>query len=314
MKILITGGAGFIGSHLVASHLNKDDEVFVVDNLITGQEANIQEFKTNTKFHFLQKNVIHYDFSDIPEVDVVYHMASPASPIQYKKYPVETLQVNSTGTNNVLEFIRQHSPKARFLLASTSEIYGDPLQHPQTEEYWGNVNTLGPRSCYDEAKRFGEALANTYLTKFNIDIRIARIFNTYGPKMEKNDGRVISNFVVQALTKQPITIYGDGKQTRSFCYVSDLVKGLQTLATKDGLKGKVTNIGNPDERTITELAQLVKEMTKTSSEIVYKPIDADDPKKRKPDITKAKDLLEWQPTVTITEGLEKTIEYFKKVV
>jgi nucleoside-diphosphate-sugar epimerase len=311
MKILITGGAGFIGSHLTAFHLEKGDSVYVIDNFITGSKENIIPYEKNELYRFIEGNVITFDFASLAvPFDISYHLASPASPIQYKKHPVETLQVNAQGTYNVLEHVKKTG--GSFLVASTSEVYGDPLVHPQPESYWGNVNSAGVRSCYDEGKRFAEAMTMTYYRSFGVDARIVRIFNTYGPNMEKNDGRVVSNFIMQALTGQPITIYGDGTQTRSFCYVSDLVRGLNLLATVDIKDDRIINIGNPDEKTMLELAQKVKELTGTGSEIVFQPIDADDPKKRKPDITKAQTILGWQPTVSLDQGLQKTIAYFKE--
>jgi len=309
MNVLIAGGAGFIGSNLTKFHLKCKDNVFIIDNLITGSIKNIKPFFKYNSLHFIQEDIISYDFAKLPSFNVIYHLASPASPCQYKKNPIETLRVNSQGTYNLLEFARK-SQNSVFVLASTSEVYGDPLVHPQPESYWGNVNPNGIRSCYDESKRFAEALAMTYFRKFNLNIRIARIFNTYGPNMEKNDGRVISNFIVQGLTNKPITICGDGKQTRSFCYVSDMVKGLYLLANTDKIPGQVFNLGNPVEKTILEVAAVIKEMTKTKSKIIFQPIDSDDPKKRKPDITRAKQLLKWKPEVSLQEGLQKTINYF----
>lgn len=312
MRILITGGAGFIGSHLSEFHLNKEDTVFVIDNLITGSKENIKKLFDNPKFHFYQEDLLTFNFSLLTSnFDIIYHLASPASPIQYKKHPIETLRVNSEGTYKLLEYIKQ-SKRNTFVLASTSEVYGDPQEHPQTESYWGNVNPHGVRSCYDEGKRFAEAVSMTYFRQFNLDIRIARIFNTYGPNMEKNDGRVVSNFIMQALTDKPITIYGKGEQTRSFCYVSDMVKGLYLLGTTKGIAGEVINLGNPDEDSILELARLIQKMTNSSSYIINKPIEEDDPRRRKPDITKAKKILNWTPKIDFENGLQQTIEYFKK--
>lgn len=310
MKILITGGAGFIGSNLTEFHLEKNDEIYVIDNFITGNKKNIEPFLKNSSYHFTQGDVRNFVFSTLPSFDIVYHLASPASPIQYKKYPIETLMVNGMGTYNLLEFFKISKSKV-FIFSSTSEIYGDPQVHPQPENYWGNVNPVGTRSCYDEAKRFAEALIYSYFRKNNLDLRIARIFNTYGPNMEKNDGRVVSNFIMQALQKKPITIYGDGRQTRSFCFVSDMIKGLYQMAIAHNIAGEIINLGNPDEKTIIDLAKIIKRMTNSESDIVNQPIEADDPKKRKPDITKAKELLCWQPTVNLHDGLIKTIEYFK---
>jgi len=310
MKVLIAGGAGFIGSNLASYHLDRDDEVYIIDNYITGQVKNIELLNIGSSVHFLEGDIVNFDFSGVPCVDIIYHLASPASPIQYKKYPVETLMTNALGTKNLLDFMQKSESKS-FVLASTSEVYGDPLVHPQKEDYWGNVNPNGVRSCYDEGKRFAESLSKTYQRKYNLNIRIARIFNTYGPNMEQLDGRVISNFIMQALRNNPITIYGDGTQTRSFCYVSDLVSGLYLLATTKNIEGEVINLGNPNELTIKDMAEMVKTMTHSQSQIVFEPIDEDDPKKRKPDIEKALKLLHWKPSVNLEDGLAKTIQYFK---
>ena len=310
MKILITGGAGFIGSNLAAFHAEKNDSVVVIDNLLTGSKKNIEQLLIDTRIEFIEKDICEIDIDSLPEFDLIYHLASPASPDKYKKYPVETLMVNSVGTKKMLDLALKNK-NCIFFLASTSEVYGDPLVHPQVESYFGNVNTVGPRSCYDEAKRFAEAITTTYVNKFGLDARIARIFNTYGPNMEESDGRVISNFISQALSNKPLTVYGPGKQTRSFCYVSDLLDGIHSLATVKGLKGQIVNLGNPEEISIIDLAQIVTKMTKSSSKIEYKAIDADDPKKRKPDISKAGKLLNFSPKIKLREGLEKTIEYFK---
>ncbi len=311
MKILITGGAGLIGSNLSSHYLNKGDSVTVIDNFITGQRKNIEKFKEKPDFSFIEADTTTFDFNKLQQFDIIYHLASPASPIQYKKHPLKTLLANSTGTKNVFEFALKSKTK-RVVIASTSEVYGDPLEHPQKETYFGNVNTFGERSCYDESKRFAEALAYTYIYKFKLDIRIARIFNTYGPNMEKNDGRVISNFIVQALSKRPLTIYGTGKQTRSFCYVSDMVSGLYQLGNIKTPKHKIMNLGNPTEINILELAKIIQQLTKTSSKIVFKPGSEDDPKKRLPDITLAKKLLKWSPRVDLKPGLLQTIKYFKE--
>jgi len=311
MNILIAGGAGFIGSNLTNYHLKKKDHVFVIDNLITGSQKNIESFFPNTNFHFIEDDITKLNFSSLPGFDIIYHLASPASPVQYKKYPIETLLTNSIGTHNLLEFFKKSNSKS-LVIASTSEVYGDPLIHPQTENYWGNVNPVGIRACYDEGKRFSEAISTTYFRKYNLNIRIARIFNTYGPNMEKEDGRVVSNFIYQALTNKPITIYGKGTQTRSFCYVSDMTKALYLLATTPNIRGEIINLGNPSEKSILELANIVKNLANSKSSIVFRPIDEDDPRQRKPDITKAKTKLNWEPKIPLKEGLLKTMEYFKK--
>ncbi len=310
MKVFITGAAGFIGSNLVNYHLSLNDEVYGLDNFVTGMRENITHALKNKSFHFTETDLINYSFTDIPSVDIVYHLASPASPIQYKKHPIQTLRVNSEGTYRTLEFVKKSGSKT-FVLASTSEVYGDPEIHPQPETYWGNVNTVGPRACYDEGKRYAEALCYSYIRKYDLDVRIARIFNTYGPNMEQNDGRVISNFIMQSLTGKPLTVYGTGKQTRSFCFISDMVSGLHKLATTPYLKSEIINIGNPDERTIINLATYIQQKTKTTSIIKSCAIDGDDPKQRQPDISKAKKMLGWQPTVPLNKGLDKTITYFK---
>lgn len=311
MNILITGGAGFIGSNLAAFHLANGDAVTVIDNFITGIHKNIESLQDQKDFTFHQGDITTFDFSTLSPFDTIYHLASPASPVQYKKYPIETLMTNALGTQRLLEFMRS-SGSGTFVISSTSETYGDPTVHPQTEEYWGNVNPVGIRSCYDEAKRFAEALTMAYYRTHKLNVRIARIFNTYGPNMEREDGRVVSNFIMQALTQKPITIYGDGTQTRSFCYVSDMVEGLVKLASTKNIEGEVINLGNPTEKTMLELADLVKRLTESSSEVVHQPIDQDDPKKRKPDISKAKKMLGWEPVVPLEDGLKKTILYFKE--
>lgn len=313
MHILITGSAGFIASHLAEHILSLGHTVTGIDNFLTGSPKNIEQLKNNPGFHFIESDILSFDYSSIKEpVDIIFHMASPASPIQYKKYPIETLQVNSLGTKQVLDYATEK--KALVVYASTSEVYGDPLVHPQVEWYWGNVNPNGVRSCYDEAKRFGEAMCMSYVRAKKTQVRIARIFNTYGPRMDVNDGRVVSNFIVQALKNEPLALYGTGNQTRSFCYVSDLVLGLWALATKQLETGVVINLGNPNEMTIAEIANKIKLATESTSVLVKKPIDQDDPLKRKPDISKAKEMLEWEPSVTLDEGLRKTIEYFKSVL
>ena len=308
MRILVTGGAGFIGSHLCASLLEKGQEVMCVDNLFSGSRRNIYRFMNNPRFEFIRHDVT------IPitiEADQIYNLACPASPVHYQVNPVKTVKTNVMGTINMLGIAKR--VKARILQASTSEVYGDPTVHPQREDYWGNVNPIGPRSCYDEGKRLAETLMMDYHRQNGVDVRIARIFNTYGPCMWEKDGRVVSNFIVQALTCKPLTIYGDGTQTRSFCYVSDLVRGLQTLMETPGITGPI-NLGNPEEFTMIQLAELVREMTGTNSEIRYEPLPKDDPVRRRPDITLAKQLLGWEPTVPLRKGLRLTIDYFERLL
>lgn len=311
---LVTGGAGFIGSHLVDALLAKGHTVFVLDNLITGNEENLLEAKKNANFTFIKHDVINVfnneTMKQCSNVSYIFHLASPASVVDYQKYPEETARVNSIGTTNMLEYARKTG--AKFLFASTSEVYGDPREHPQKETYWGNVNPNGVRACYDESKRFGEMMTMLYVRKYGMDARIVRIFNTYGPRMRKNDGRVVSNFINQALEGKPMTMYGDGKQTRSFCYVSDLVEGLTKAMFTEGTKADVINLGNPEEYTMIDLAQKIKVMTGSSSDIVHTDLPLDDPTQRRPDIAKAKQLLGWEPMVSVDEGLKKTIEYYKR--
>lgn len=306
MRILVTGGAGFLGSHLCEYLLRKEHEVVCLDNLITGTIKNIAHLADRGNFHFIKHDVTEYIFVD-GAVDYVLHFASPASPIDYMQLPIQTLKVGGLGTHKALGVAK--AKKAKFLLASTSEVYGDPLVNPQVEEYWGNVNPIGPRSCYDESKRFAEALSMAYRRHHGIDTRIVRIFNTYGPRMRRDDGRVIPAFINQALKGEEITIFGDGKQTRSFCYVSDLIEGIYRLMGAQ--IHTPVNLGSPSEMTMAELAQKIIELTKSKSKTVYKPLPQDDPKKRRPDISKARELLNWEPSVELEEGLEKTIEYFK---
>ncbi len=304
--VLITGGAGFIGSHLCDLFLNKGYRVICVDNFITGQKENIAHHKKDKKFNLIEHNItqpLHIK----GDVDMVLHFASPASPVDYLNFPIQTLKVGSLGTHNSLGLAK--AKKARFLLASTSEVYGDPLVHPQTEEYWGNVNPVGPRGVYDEAKRFAEAITMAYHRVHKVDTKIVRIFNTYGPRMRLRDGRAIPNFISQALKNEPITVYGDGSQTRSFCYVSDLVDGIYKLINSN-LHNPV-NIGNPYEMSLKELAVFIKEMTLSKSKLVIKPLPTDDPRQRQPDISQAKCKLKWQPKVGLKEGLATTIEYFR---
>jgi UDP-glucuronate decarboxylase len=304
MKILVTGGAGFIGSHLIDRLMEQDHEVICLDNFYTGHKRNIVKWLGDPRFE-----LIRHDITEPIrlEVDQIYHLACPASPIHYQYNPVKTIKTNVLGTLYMLGLAKR--VKARLLLASTSEVYGDPDVHPQPEEYRGNVNCIGPRSCYDEGKRVAETLAFEYYREHKVDIRVARIFNTYGPRMLENDGRVVSNFVVQALRGIPLTVYGDGSQTRSFCYVSDLVEGLTRLMNGDFI-GPV-NIGNPGEYTILELAREIQKMIDPTSDVVFKPLPEDDPKQRQPDITRAKTYLDWEPTIPLKEGLKMTIEDFR---
>src|SRR3990167_2747381 len=310
MKVLITGGAGFIGFILVLFFLDKGNEVWAIDNFVTGNRGNIKDFSGNKNFHFIEADIIEYDYSGLPGFDLVYDLASPASPADFERLSFEIFKVNSIGVINILDFFVKSKSKT-FVFASTSEVYGDPEVSPQPETYFGNVHTTGRRSPYDEGKRFAEAVIAAYTRKYKIDTRLARIFNTYGPNMNREDGRFISNFINQALTGKPLTVYGEGLQTRSSCYVSDMVSGLYLLGIKKNLKGEIINIGNPDERTVLEVAELVKKLVNTESEIIYKPIGEDDPKRRCPDIAKAKKLLEWSPKVNLEEGLKLTIDYFK---
>ena len=307
MRVLITGAAGFLGSHLCDRFLAEGHSVIGLDNFITGHPDNIAHLNGNERFEFVRHDISTYTYV-AGELDGVLHFASPASPIDYLELPIQTLKVGSLGTHNALGLAKAKG--ARFFLASTSEVYGDPLVHPQTEAYWGNVNPVGPRGVYDEAKRFAEAITMAYHTYHGVDTRIIRIFNTYGPRMRPRDGRVVSNFIVQALTGEPLTIYGDGSQTRSFCYASDEVEGIYRLF----LHGdhNPTNIGNPDEYTVTQLAELVVELTGTAAPIVYEPLPADDPKVRKPDITRARTMLGWEPSVHVRDGLARTIAYFQQ--
>src|SRR5271154_7169888 len=299
---LVTGGAGFLGSHLCDELLRRGNRVICVDNLETGSLVNIEHIRA-PGFVLLHKDIIEPYFVDEP-IDFVYHLASPASPIDYLRLPLHTLKVGSYGTHHTLGLAK--AKRARFLIASTSEVYGDPLEHPQSESYWGHVNPIGPRGVYDEAKRYAEALTMAYHRQQGVDTAIVRIFNTYGARMRPHDGRAIPTFLRQALANRPLTVFGDGSQTRSFCYVSDLIRGLVALAESG--HHEPVNIGNPDEFTLLELAETIKELTGSSSEIVYEALPEDDPKQRKPDITLAKDLLGWTPEVELREGLQRTID------
>lgn len=314
MNILITGGGGFIGSHLTKYYLKNNHFVVVIDNFITGSKKNLEEVKNYQNLKIIEADLVNFDFSYFKNqsFDIVYDLASPASPALFEKLAFEIIKVNSLGLMNLLDFFVKSKSKT-FVFSSTSEVYGDPKINPQKEDYFGNVNPNGKRSVYDEGKRFAESIIFAYFRKYKIDVRIARIFNTYGPFMKKNDGRFISNFINQALNNESITIYGDGKQTRSACYISDMIDGLVLFGEKEDFAGQVINLGNPDERKIIEIAKLIKKLTNSKSEIVFKPIDEDDPKKRCPDITKAKKLLFWSPKINLEKGLKLTIDYFKKI-
>ena len=304
-RTLVTGGAGFLGSHLCDYLLNKGHQVICIDNLVTGSLTNIKHIR-NDRFNFIEHNVTKFIDIDGP-LDYILHFASPASPIDYLKFPIPTLKVGSLGTHNALGLAKKK--KSIFLIASTSEVYGDPLVHPQSEDYWGNVNPIGPRGVYDEAKRFAEAITMAYHRYHSVDTKIVRIFNTYGPRMRLNDGRAIPNFLKQALTGKELTAYGDGSQTRSFCYVSDLIEGIYRLLTSN-INGP-TNIGNPTEMTIQQMAEKVLQATSSHSKISYKPLPEDDPKIRQPNIEKAVKYLDWEPQIKLEEGLITTIKYFK---
>ena len=307
LKILVTGGAGFIGSHLCARLLEDGHDVLCVDNLLTGSERNIEPLRNHPRFSFLQHDVTT-PFQT--EADAVFHLASPASPVGYMEHPIETILVNSYATYLLLEEARRQ--KAMFLYSSTSEAYGDPLEHPQREDYWGNVNPIGPRACYDESKRLGETLTMVYYRQYQVNARIVRIFNTYGPNSQADDGRMIPNFIMQALQNKALTIYGDGSQTRSICYVSDLVDGLVRAMFTPHTAGEVFNLGNTDEQSVLEYAQLIIKLCNTSSSLIFEPGRIDDPERRRPDISKAQRVLGWQLRVSKEEGLRRTIEWFSK--
>ena len=309
MRVLITGAAGFLASHLSDRFLADGHSVVGLDNFITGNPENIAHLMGNERFEFIHHNISTYTYVAGP-VDGVLHFASPASPVDYLEFPIATLKVGALGTHNALGLAKAKG--ARFFLASTSEVYGDPLEHPQTEKYWGNVNPIGPRGVYDEAKRFAEAMTMAYHRYHGIDTRIVRIFNTYGPRMRPNDGRVVSNFIVQALSNEPLTIYGDGSQTRSFCFVADEVEGIYRLFMRGD--NDPTNVGNPNEFTVRQLAELVIELTGTRSQIVQRELPVDDPKVRRPDITRAREMLDWEPKVSLREGVTRTIDYFRSVL
>ena len=309
VRILVTGGAGFLGSHLCDRLLADGREVLCVDNYFTGRRANILHLLDNRNFEVMRHDVT---FPLYVEVDQIFNLACPASPVHYQHDPVQTTKTSVHGAINMLGLAKRL--RARIFQASTSEVYGNPIVHPQTEDYWGNVNPIGPRACYDEGKRCAETLFFDYHRQFNLPIRVARIFNTYGPRMHPNDGRVVSNFIVQALTNQPITLYGDGSQTRSFCYVDDLIEGFVRFMALEGDETGPLNLGNPGEFTMLELAELVLRLTGSSSSVVHLPLPADDPLQRRPDITKAGRLLGWEPQVPLEEGLRRTIAYFRALL
>jgi dTDP-glucose 4,6-dehydratase len=307
MRVLITGGAGFIGSHLVDYYLNTENEIVVIDSLITGSEENIAQHLEKKGIQFIKQDICNV--SDVDgHIDLILHFASPASPFDYLRYPIKTMKTASLGTTNMLELARKKS--AKFLLASTSEVYGDPMVHPQKEEYWGNVNPVGPRSVYDEGKRFAEAITIAYHRKYKVSTNIIRIFNTYGERMREGDGRVIPTFVNQALKNEPLSVFGDGKQTRSFCYISDMVDGIVRAAQT--VHVMPINLGNPKEYTILELADIIKKLCPSTSDLKFLPIPEDDPKRRKPDISKAIELLKWQPKTSLEQGLKNVIDRFRR--
>lgn len=312
MRVLVTGGAGMIGSHLVDALLARGDTVIVIDNYLTGRRSNLAHLAAHRALTIMEADIADADGAprDLPAIDHVYHLASPASPIDFARYPLETLMTNAAGTRVALDVAQRHG--ARFLLASTSEIYGDPEEHPQSETYTGNVNPLGPRSCYDEGKRFAESLTISFWRQQGLDVRIARLFNTYGPRNRIDDGRVVPTFCVQALTGQPLTIFGDGQQTRSLCHIDDLVRGLLVLMETEGLDGEVMNLGCPEEQTVEQIARTVLALTGSPSGIEWRPLPVDDPTRRCPDIGKARRLLGWEPGVSLEDGLERTLGYFQE--
>jgi len=316
--VVITGAAGFLASHLCDQVLQAGGKVIGVDNYLTGQEKNLAHLTGNPQFRFIKADVSTDPTGYLPteKIDLILHFASPASPPLYQKYPIETYLVNSWGTHQLLQYLHQHHPESRFLFASTSEIYGDPEQHPQTEAYFGNVNPNGSRSCYDEAKRLGETICGVHTRDLGMDVRMVRIFNTYGPRMNPRDGRVIPQFIMEALENKPLSIQGDGSQTRSYCYVDDLVKGILSLTASENGRGQTVNIGNPEEFTVSQTAQIIWQAIKPNTEpqLIFKDLPKDDPLRRKPDITRAKELLGWRPEISFNQGLQQTIEYFKKLV
>ena len=311
MADLVAGGAGFIGSHLCDRLIHEGRTVICLDNFLTGRRANVEHLLSSPRFSLMELDLIE----GAPEVEVerIYHLASPASPPGYARFPIETMRVNSEGTRHLLDLAA--TTRARFLYASTSEVYGDPLEHPQRETYRGNVSSTGPRSMYDEAKRFGEALTTAYQKSHAVDARIVRIFNTYGPRSDPDDGRLVPNFVVQALTERPMTVYGDGLQTRSLCFVSDLVEGLVRVMESDRASGEIINLGNPAEHTVMEYAQMIRELAGSTSQVVFTPYAVgDDPQRRRPDIAKAREVLAWEPSIGLEDGLSRTIEYFRSEI
>jgi len=312
VRILVTGGAGFIGSHLVEHLVIEGHDVVATDNFLTGVPENLDHLRGRPNFTFLPQDMAQPLRAELVDdkFDRIYNLASPASPKGYSRYPIETLLVNSQGTYSALELARRHG--ARFMQASTSEVYGDPLIHPQVESYWGNVNPNGPRACYDEGKRFAEAIVMEYVRQHQVDARIARIFNTYGPRSAPSDGRVVPNFCIQAIEGRPITIYGTGSQTRSFCYVDDLVRGFVLLMETDGLAGEVINLGNPEEHTILQFAERIVALSGTTDGIAYEKLPQDDPQRRRPDITKAKQILGWEPEISLDDGLRQTLAFFRE--
>jgi UDP-glucuronate decarboxylase len=310
LDILVTGGAGFLGSHLCEHLVFQGHNVVVLDNFHTGRRENLLNLLSTNRLTVIQHDVLDRIPDELPKFDEIYNLACPASPPRYQEDPIKTSMVNAQGSWNVLQ--RAQQDNSRIFHASTSEVYGDPMIHPQTESYWGNVNIVGPRSCYDEGKRFAETLFHDHATHRGVSVRMARIFNTYGPRMQQDDGRVISNFIVQALTNEPITVYGDGTQTRSFCFVSDLIKGFDLLMHSNVADSTPVNLGNPNEVSILEVAKSIVSMTGSRSKLIVLPLPTDDPRRRRPDITKAETMLGWGPTVTLSEGLEKSVNYFER--
>jgi nucleoside-diphosphate-sugar epimerase len=309
-SVLVTGGAGFIGSHLCDFLIDKGYKVICLDNLLTGSKKNIEHLLESPNFQFIESDVCKTIPHTPDAINYIFHLASPASPIDYQNYPEETLLTNSMGTLSMLELVKKTG--AKVLIASTSEVYGDPLEHPQKETYFGNVNSFGPRSCYDESKRYAEAATYVYVHKYDLDARIVRIFNTYGPRMKKDDGRVVSNFINESLSGEIVNVDGDGTQTRSFCYISDMIAGIYKATFSDNTRGEIFNLGNPDEYTVKDLADKIIGLTGSKSKIKFSgTFRKDDPMRRRPDITKAKKVLNWEPKVSLDEGLQKTIEYYK---